>query len=93
MVMPCSRSAPSPSSSSAKSRFSPCVPQRREFLIERDKLVVHYRLRIKQKPAQQRGLAVIHRAAGEDPELRRVVDHRLRRFIRGNEFEHSTHQK
>ena len=66
MVMPCSRSASRPSSSSAKSMFSPCVPCLTLSFFRRRKLVLEDQLGVVEQPADQRGLAVVDRAAGEE---------------------------
>ena len=66
MVMPCSRSADSPSTSSAKSMPSPCVPC---FLLSAssvDKLVVEDLLGVVEQPPDQRRLAVVDAAAGDE---------------------------
>ena len=66
MVMPCSRSACRPSTSSARSGTSPVVPQRRLSVGDRRELVVEYLARVVQQAADQRALAVVDRAAGDE---------------------------
>ena len=66
MVMPCSRSASSPSTSSAKSMSSPAVPCFCESRFEVGDLVLHQEVRIVEQPADQRGLAVVDAAAGQE---------------------------
>ena len=64
--MPCSRSADSPSTSSAKSILSPCVPWRLLSLSQRVELVVEDLLALVEQPPDQRRLAVIDAAAGDE---------------------------
>ena len=64
--MPCSRSASSPSTSRAKSISSPVVPWRAEVLRQRRELILEDQLGVVQQPADQRRLAVIDRAAGDE---------------------------
>ena len=71
MVMPCSRSASSPSTSSAKSIASSVVPNFFESLFERRELVVEDELLLVEKPPDERRLAVVDRAAGEDAQGRK----------------------
>jgi len=54
MVMPCSRSAERPSTSRAKSRFSPWVPIFFEFNGERRQLVLEGTFRFVEQAADQR---------------------------------------
>ena len=58
MVMPCSRSAESPSTSSAKSGCE---------------LILEDHLAVVKQPPDQRRLAVIHRAAGDEAQHRLVL--------------------
>ena len=64
--MPCSRSADRPSTSSAKSSSSPRVPTFFESARERRELILEDHLRLVQQPADQRRLAVVHAAAGDE---------------------------
>ncbi len=70
MVMPCSRSASSPSTSSAKSTSSPVVPCLLRVALQRRQLVLEDLLGVGQQPPDQRRLAVVDRAAGEEPQQR-----------------------
>ncbi len=70
MVMPCSRSASRPSTSSAKSMSSPLVPCAPGIRVQRGELVLEDQLGVVEQPADQRGLAVIDRAAGEEAQQR-----------------------
>ena len=70
MVMPCSRSASRPSTSSAKSMSSPVVPNFLRVLFERREMIFEQQLGIVEQPADQRGLAVIDAAAGEEAQQR-----------------------
>ena len=70
MVMPCSRSAASPSTSSAKSSSSPCVPCFFEILLQRGEQVVVREAGVVQQAADQRRLAVVDRAAGDEAQQR-----------------------
>ena len=73
MVMPCSRSASRPSTSSAKSMSSPVVPCLRESFVERRELIFEDQLGIVEQPADQRRLAVIDAAAGEEAQQRLLL--------------------
>ena len=66
--MPCSRSAASPSTSSAKSRSSPCVPCFFEVLLERSDEIVGGEAGVVEHSADQRRLAVVDGAAGDEPQ-------------------------
>ena len=66
MVMPCSRSAASPSTSSAKSISWPWVPTSLAVGFQRGQLVFEDHLAVIEQPPDQRGLAVIHRPAGDE---------------------------
>jgi hypothetical protein len=59
MVMPCSRSAARPSTSSAKSMSRPCVPTSLGVGFERGELVLEDHLGFVEQPADQRRLAVV----------------------------------
>ena len=73
MVMPCSRSASSPSSRSAKSRSPPWVPTLRESTSERREVVLEHELRLVEQAADQRRLAVVDAAAGDEAQERLVL--------------------
>ena len=73
MVMPCSRSAARPSTSSAKSMFWPCVPIRLRIGLERGQLVLEDHLAIVQQPADQRRFAVVDAAAGDEAQQALVL--------------------
>ena len=73
MVMPCSRSASRPSTSSAKSTSSPVVPCLLRIALERGELVLEDLLGVGKQPADQRRLAVVDRAAGEKPQQRLLL--------------------
>ena len=66
MVMPCSRSADSPSTSRAKSIFVALRPVPLAVAFQRGELVVEDLLALVQQPADQRRLAVIDAAAGDE---------------------------
>ena len=66
MVMPCSRSAARPSTSSAKSMSSPCVPWRRLSAASAASWSSNSSLRVVQQAPDQRALAVVHAAAGDE---------------------------
>ena len=66
MVMPCSRSASSPSTSSAKSMSSPVVPCFARIALQVRDLILHQEMRIVEQPADQRRLAVVDAAAGQE---------------------------
>ena len=66
MVMPCSRSARSPSVSSAKS-MAPADSIHRRFGDGAELILVHS-FGIVKEAADQRGLSVVHAAAGEEAE-------------------------
>ncbi len=66
MVMPCSRSAASPSTRSAKSSAPPCVPTRFEIGLERLQMILEDQLRFIEQPPDQCRLAVIDAAAGDE---------------------------
>jgi hypothetical protein len=70
MVMPCSRSAARPSSSSAKSIASPWVPWRAAVAFQRGELVVVELLALVQQAPDQRALAVVDAAAGDEAQQR-----------------------
>jgi hypothetical protein len=72
MVMPCSRSAARPSTSSAKSIAWPCVPT---FFcrFQRGQLILEDHLGIIEQPPDQRGLAIVHRPAGDEAQHRLVL--------------------
>ena len=70
-MIPCSRSASSPSTSSAKSILSPSVPCLRRVALERGELIVENEALLVEQAADQRRFAVIDRAAGEQPEGRK----------------------
>ena len=65
MVMPCSRSASRPSTSKAKSISSLGGAVFLRIAFERGKLIVENQMLFVEQPADQRGLAVIDRAAGQ----------------------------
>ena len=73
MVMPCSRSASSPSTSSAKSMSSPFVPCLLRIALERGELVLEDQLGVVEQPADQRRLAVVDRAAGQEAQQRLLL--------------------
>ena len=73
MVMPCSRSASSPSTSSAKSMSSPVVPSLLRILLQRRQMILEQQLGIVEQPADQRGLAVVDAAAGEEAQQRLLL--------------------
>ena len=73
MVMPCSRSAARPSTSSAKSISWPCVPTFPGIGFELAELVLEDHLGIVQQPPDQRRLAVIDAAAGDEAQHRLVL--------------------
>ena len=73
MVMPCSRSAASPSTSSAKSIFWPCVPTRLRIRLERRELILEDHLRVVQQPPDQGGFAVVDRSAGDEAQQALVL--------------------
>ena len=64
MVMPCSRSACKPSTSSAKSRRSPWVPNFLESAFERFELILEDQFRLVKQAADQSRLAIVNAAAG-----------------------------
>ena len=66
MVMPCSRSASSPSTSSAKSMSLAGGAVLDAVAFQRRELVVEDQLGVVEQPADQRRLAVIDAAAGEE---------------------------
>jgi hypothetical protein len=66
MVMPCSRSASSPSTSSARSTSSPVVPWRRLARVTASMLVLEDHLGLVEQASDQGRLAVVDRAAGEE---------------------------
>ena len=68
--MPCSRSASSPSTSSAKSMSAPVVPCFLESLLQRGELVVEDQLLLIKQPSDQGRLAVVDGAAGEEAQGR-----------------------
>ena len=90
MVMPCSRSASSPSSSRAKSNSSSVVPKRARIVAQRGDLVVVQAGGVADQPADQGRLAVIDRAAGEEAQL--AAD-RKRQGVVGRRCERVGHQK
>ena len=67
MVMPCSRSALRPSVSSARSTppASPVVPNFDRIALHGGKLIFVDHLGVMQQPADERGFAIIDRAAGK----------------------------
>ena len=73
MVMPCSRSAARPSTSSAKSSSPPCVPSLLRVGLERGELVLEEHLRFVEQPADQRALAVVDAAAGDEAQQALVL--------------------
>ena len=73
MVMPCSRSASSPSTSSAKSMSSPVVPWRALSRCSAASWSSIDQLGVVQQPADQGRLAVVDRAAGQEAQLVAVV--------------------
>ena len=66
MVMPCSRSAASPSTSSAKSSSPPRVPTFLRVGRQRRELILEDHLGFVQQPADQRRFAVVDAAAGDE---------------------------
>ena len=73
MVMPCSRSAARPSTSSAKSSSPPCVPTFLRVGLERGELVLEDQLGVVEQPADQRALAVVDAAAGDEAQQALVL--------------------
>ena len=73
MVMPCSRSASSPSTSSAKSMSSPLRAVLLRIALERGQLVLEDQLGVVEQPADQRRLAVVDRAAGQEAQQRLLL--------------------
>ena len=82
MVMPCSRSAARPSTSSAKSSSPPCVPC---ALASRASSAASWssktQLRVVQQAADQRALAVVDAAAGDEAQ-QALVSGRQRSCVR-----------
>ena len=66
MVMPCSRSAASPSTSSAKSMSPSLRPEAARVAFQPRQLIVEELVRVVQQPADQRRLAVVDRATGDE---------------------------
>ena len=75
MVIPCSRSAASPSTNRAKSIFRPCVPIRLAVGCQGGELILEDHLAVIKKTSDQRRFAVIHRAAGDESQQRFVLMH------------------
>ena len=73
MVMPCSRSAWSPSSSRLKSIFSPLTARLCEASSTAAALILGDAGAVPQQPADQRRFAVIDRAAGKQLEQRAAM--------------------
>ena len=71
--MPCSRSAERPSTSSAKSRSPPRVPHLLRVGRQRRELIVEDHLRFVEQPADQRRLAVVDAAAGDEAQQALVL--------------------
>jgi hypothetical protein len=72
MVIFCSRSAARPSNSSEKSSSPPWVPNLRESLSERVKLILEQLLRFVQQTPEQCRLAVVDRSAGDESQQTRA---------------------
>ena len=70
MVIPCSRSAARPSTSSAKSRSPPWVPTFFESASQGRQVVLEDQLRVVEQPADERALAVVDTPAGDETEHR-----------------------
>ncbi len=79
MVMPCSRSASSPSTSSAKSISSPVGAEFLGVFFQRGQRVFEQQLGVVEQPPDQGGFAVIDAAAGEEAQQGFL-------FLRGEEF-------
>ena len=73
MVMPCSRSASSPSTSSAKSMLVAGRAVFAESRLERGRAGRRRSARRREQPADQRRLAVVDRAAGEEAQQARAA--------------------
>ena len=77
--MPCCRSSSRPSVSSARSISPPVVPCFVRVLLDRGELIFVDHLRFEEQPADERALAVIDAAAGDEAQqllalvLREVV--------------------
>ena len=66
MVMPCSRSACRPSTSSAKSRSPPARADLLRVGDQRRELILEHHLRVVQQASDERALAIVHAAAGDE---------------------------
>ena len=66
MVIACSRSAASPSTSNAKSSSSPCVPNLLRVPLQRRELIVVEHLRLVEQPPDERALAVVDAPARDE---------------------------
>ena len=73
MVMPCSRSAARPSTSSAKSMFCALRADLLRVRLQRRELILEDHLRVVQQPADQRRFAVIDAAAGDEAQQALVL--------------------
>ncbi len=98
MVMPCSRSAASPSTRSAKSSFAPCVPAALALGLERFELVVEDLAAIVEQPPDQGRLAVVDASAGDEAKhLLALVTRKPFGHVTGDELailvEDARHQK
>jgi hypothetical protein len=73
MVMPCSRSAARPSTSSAKSISCPLRAVALAVAFQRGELVLEDHLAVVEQPPDQGGLAVIDAAAGDEAQQALVL--------------------